>query len=184
VTRTALQNAASIAALMLTTQALVAEIPEKKPAPGPSGPATAPTWTTKKRSVPTLQPPRGRYLPPHGRLFRCVRAHEVAGHASSRGGFPVVLDAELASQLNHGASDGSASGEPTIPSISCGLVVASEWILKRRAFPGQVAEISAFHRGIRIEVSPHRQVSLCLLFSSLACVFVLVNGANRSTECA
>ena len=36
VTRTALQNAASIAALMLTTEALVAEIPEKKPAtPGP-----------------------------------------------------------------------------------------------------------------------------------------------------
>jgi chaperonin GroEL len=41
VTRTALQNAASIAALMLTTEALVAEIPEKKPAPpmphGPEG---------------------------------------------------------------------------------------------------------------------------------------------------
>jgi chaperonin GroEL len=41
VTRTALQNAASIAALMLTTEALVAEIPEKKPAapmPGGHGP--------------------------------------------------------------------------------------------------------------------------------------------------
>jgi chaperonin GroEL len=38
VTRTALQNAASIASLMLTTEALVAEIPEKKPAPaGPGG---------------------------------------------------------------------------------------------------------------------------------------------------
>jgi len=38
VTRSALQNAASIAALMLTTEALVAEIPEKKlPAPGPGG---------------------------------------------------------------------------------------------------------------------------------------------------
>jgi chaperonin GroEL len=35
VTRTALQNAASISALMLTTEALVAEIPEKeKPAMG------------------------------------------------------------------------------------------------------------------------------------------------------
>ncbi len=33
VTRTALQNAASIAALMLTTEALIAEIPEKKSAP-------------------------------------------------------------------------------------------------------------------------------------------------------
>jgi chaperonin GroEL len=40
VTRTALQNAASIASLMLTTEAMVAEIPEKKAAaaPGPHGP--------------------------------------------------------------------------------------------------------------------------------------------------
>jgi chaperonin GroEL len=37
VTRSALQNASSIAALMLTTEALVAEIPEKKPAPMPGG---------------------------------------------------------------------------------------------------------------------------------------------------
>jgi chaperonin GroEL len=33
VTRTALQNAASIAALMLTTEALVSELPEEKKAP-------------------------------------------------------------------------------------------------------------------------------------------------------
>ncbi|HEX8986290.1 MAG TPA: TCP-1/cpn60 chaperonin family protein, partial [Bryobacteraceae bacterium] len=38
VTRTALQNASSIAALMLTTEALVAEIPEKKAPMGPGGP--------------------------------------------------------------------------------------------------------------------------------------------------
>ncbi|HKW98999.1 MAG TPA: chaperonin GroEL [Bryobacteraceae bacterium] len=40
VTRTALQNASSIASLMLTTEAMVAEIPEKKAAaaPGPHGP--------------------------------------------------------------------------------------------------------------------------------------------------
>jgi chaperonin GroEL len=40
VTRSALQNAASIAALMLTTEAMIAEIPEKKssPAGGPGGP--------------------------------------------------------------------------------------------------------------------------------------------------
>jgi chaperonin GroEL len=36
VTRTALQNAVSIAALMLTTEALVCEIPEKKEKPMPS----------------------------------------------------------------------------------------------------------------------------------------------------
>ena len=32
-TRTALQNAASISSLMLTTEAMICEIPEKKPAP-------------------------------------------------------------------------------------------------------------------------------------------------------
>jgi chaperonin GroEL len=37
VTRTALQNAASIAGLMLTTEAMVSEIPEKKEAPAPGG---------------------------------------------------------------------------------------------------------------------------------------------------
>src|SRR6266567_976252 len=37
VTRTALQNAASIASLMLTTEAMIAEIPEKKSAPGGPG---------------------------------------------------------------------------------------------------------------------------------------------------
>jgi chaperonin GroEL len=37
VVRTALQNAGSIASLMLTTEALVAEIPEKKESPAPGG---------------------------------------------------------------------------------------------------------------------------------------------------
>jgi chaperonin GroEL len=37
VTRTALQNAASIASLMLTTEAMICEIPEKNPAPAPGG---------------------------------------------------------------------------------------------------------------------------------------------------
>ncbi len=37
VTRTALQNAASIASLMLTTEAMIADIPEKKPAGPPPG---------------------------------------------------------------------------------------------------------------------------------------------------
>jgi chaperonin GroEL len=38
VTRTALQNASSIASLMLTTEAMICEIPEKKQAQGPGGP--------------------------------------------------------------------------------------------------------------------------------------------------
>jgi len=37
VTRTALQNAASVSGLMLTTEAMICEIPEKKPAPAPGG---------------------------------------------------------------------------------------------------------------------------------------------------
>ena len=37
VTRTALQNAASIASLMLTTEAMICDIPEKKSAPAPGG---------------------------------------------------------------------------------------------------------------------------------------------------
>jgi chaperonin GroEL len=37
VTRSALQNAASIAGLMLTTEAMICDIPEKKPAPAPGG---------------------------------------------------------------------------------------------------------------------------------------------------
>ena len=37
VARTALQNASSIAALMLTTEALICEIPEKKEKPMPGG---------------------------------------------------------------------------------------------------------------------------------------------------
>ena len=37
VTRTALQNSASVSALMLTTEAMICEIPEKKAAPMPGG---------------------------------------------------------------------------------------------------------------------------------------------------
>jgi chaperonin GroEL len=37
VTRSAIQNASSISALMLTTEAMICEIPEKKPAPAPGG---------------------------------------------------------------------------------------------------------------------------------------------------
>jgi len=37
VTRTALQAAGSIAGLMITTEAMVSEIPEPKPAPGAGG---------------------------------------------------------------------------------------------------------------------------------------------------
>ena len=47
VTRTALQNAASIASLMLTTEAMIADIPEKKQAP-PMPATAAEKWITRR----------------------------------------------------------------------------------------------------------------------------------------
>ena len=49
VTRTALQNASSISALMLTTEAMICEIPEKKSAAAAvaARPRPRPGWTTK-----------------------------------------------------------------------------------------------------------------------------------------
>ena len=44
VTRSALQNAASVAGLLLTTEVMVAEIPEEKPAAGAAGPSV-PDWS-------------------------------------------------------------------------------------------------------------------------------------------
>ena len=49
VVRTALQNAGSIASLMLTTEALVAEIPEKKEAPAAAAATAAAAWATCTR---------------------------------------------------------------------------------------------------------------------------------------
>ena len=51
VTRTALQNAASIAGLLLTTECLITEIPEKekKPAPMPRTAAAWAEWITKSK---------------------------------------------------------------------------------------------------------------------------------------
>ena len=51
VTRSALQNAASISALMLTTEAMICEIPEKKSARAGGPAATARRWTTKQQSA-------------------------------------------------------------------------------------------------------------------------------------
>ena len=50
VTRSALQNAASIAALFLTTEAVVADKPEKAPAGGGGGCPAAGTWTSESIS--------------------------------------------------------------------------------------------------------------------------------------
>ena len=64
VVRSALQNAASIASLLLTTEALVTEIPEEKPeAPAGGGTAAAAAWAgcTDGRLVSSAGPeaPRG-----------------------------------------------------------------------------------------------------------------------------
>ena len=59
VVRTALTNAGSIASLMLTTEALVAEIPEKKEAPMPAADTAAAAWKecTKSASGTKLSAP-------------------------------------------------------------------------------------------------------------------------------
>ena len=63
VTRSALQNASSIAALMLTTEAMVCEIPEKKSAMPACPAATAPRWTTKNlRILPKAAPHRAAFF--------------------------------------------------------------------------------------------------------------------------
>ena len=50
VVRTALQDAASVAGLLITTEAMIAEKPEKKAAPADAAPAAAwATWTSKHR---------------------------------------------------------------------------------------------------------------------------------------
>jgi len=50
VTRTALQNATSIAGLMLTTEAMASEIPEPK-SPAPAGGGMAAAWRRHGRHV-------------------------------------------------------------------------------------------------------------------------------------
>ena len=65
VTRSALQNAASIAALFLTTEVVIADKPEKASAPvGPAGAAAWETWTSKSRSLSTSH--EGAVLPKGG----------------------------------------------------------------------------------------------------------------------
>ena len=72
VTRSALQNAASISALMLTTEAMICEIPEKKSAPpmGPEPTAVAAGWTFKQSRS---QGREGRSA--RGGLFCATRAN-------------------------------------------------------------------------------------------------------------
>ena len=62
VTRTALQNAASIAGLLLTTECLITEIPEKeKPAPMPGRAAAWAEWITNPlKNTKELKTERGR----------------------------------------------------------------------------------------------------------------------------
>ena len=78
VTRSALQNAASIAALFLTTEAVVADKPEEKGAggmPAAACPAAWATWATSSRSSPTRIRKRGAlrgapFAPPATRTAR------------------------------------------------------------------------------------------------------------------
>jgi len=90
VTRTALQNAASIAALMLTTEALVAEIPEKKQAaPMPAGAG----WPAPRR-------------PRHGLLSSSQLFSEAASPRAGR------LFSSALPLYHHGRAIGQNFGDP------------------------------------------------------------------------
>ena len=66
VTRSALQNAASIAALFLTTEAVIADKPEKaSPAPAAATAAWA-AWTSESVSATAVNEGRSRTGPPFG----------------------------------------------------------------------------------------------------------------------
>ena len=58
VTRSALQNAASIAALFLTTEAVVADKPEKAPAGAAAAACPAVTWTSESNWIKAKGGPR------------------------------------------------------------------------------------------------------------------------------
>ena len=74
VARFALQNAASVASLMLTTEAMVAEKPKKKT---PGCRPCRRTWATTTKPVLT-QPPRNRCMPAAGRKFTCLMYRDTA----------------------------------------------------------------------------------------------------------
>ena len=89
VVRTALHNAGSIAALMLTTEALVAEIPEKKDAPMPVA-VTAAAWTacTKKRHERNVLAARMRSTKSAAAdIRRCCNAKQRKSPARKSGAF-------------------------------------------------------------------------------------------------
>ena len=70
VVRTALQDAASVAGLLVTTEAMVAEKPEKKAPPAcRRAAAWAATWTSKSSRLQTIRKGRGA-IPG---LFLCSR---------------------------------------------------------------------------------------------------------------
>ena len=70
VTRSALQNAASIAALFLTTEAVVADKPEKEKAPADAAVAAG-TWTSKSTANVSRKAGRARGPPFHVHRYGC-----------------------------------------------------------------------------------------------------------------
>ena len=114
VTRSALQNAASIAALFLTTEVVIAEKPEKQQAP--AGPAAAETWTSdrpKSRSSSSKFHPGGPGFPRAAWPFRGRPGLFAAGLAFSRAAWPFRGRCALRRVARHGP----VSFTPMIPVI-------------------------------------------------------------------
>ena len=83
VVRTALQNAGSIASLMLTTEALVAEIPEEKKGLQPAA-DTAAAWETCTKKLSSFQPSAFSLSPARKRGAFCLWRHWPCGDGRPR----------------------------------------------------------------------------------------------------
>ena len=91
VTRSALQNAASIAALFLTTEAVIADKPEKAPAGGGVAATAAwAAWTSKSGLTPPAPPQRtdGRSLARGAARRRLRSAGQLSSRRRRTGGWP------------------------------------------------------------------------------------------------
>ena len=85
VTRSALQNAASIAALFLTTEAVVADKPEKAALPPAAAPPTWAGWTSRSPATRSIRRPR----PPQvfGAFVMFVASRWTSRKVARSGGF-------------------------------------------------------------------------------------------------
>ena len=150
VTRSALQNAASIAAMVLTTETLVTDIPEKKDsAPAAATATAAETWTSSPPSRTSARSPAGRpgsFDSAAGAGIRAStrrRSRGFDGAAGRRPGDRLVGFAELRQALVE------VHGEPLVPLAPAGHVGLGPEAVDDRRDPVPGHERRFGHRGRR-----------------------------------